>query len=93
MRLGYRWKGFLVGLILAYLFVCGNRGLFRLYQLHQDKSSLTEQISQLQSEVLNYQNEYKRFNQDPSAIEKRAREELNLVKPGEMVYRFESSSR
>ena len=93
MRLGYRWKGFLVGLVLVYLFVCGNRGLFRLYQLHQDKTSLTQQISQLQSEVLNYQNEYKRFNQDPAAIEKRAREELNLVKPGEMVYRFEASGR
>jgi cell division protein FtsB len=93
MRFGYRWKGFLVGLVIVYLFVWGNRGLYRLYQLHEDKTSLTEQIFQLQAQVLNYQNEYKRFNQDPTAIEKRAREELNLVKPGEMVYRFETPAR
>ncbi len=93
MRFGVRWKSFAVGLVMVYLFVCGNRGLLHLYQLHQEKSSLTEQITQLQSQVLDYQNEYKRFNQDPTAIEKRAREELNLIKPGEVVYRFEAPGR
>lgn len=93
MKFDARWKGLAVGLVLVYLFVCGNRGLLHLYQLHQEKSSLTEQIAQLQSQILNYQDEYKRFDQDPAAIEKRAREELNLIKPGEVVYRFEGPGR
>jgi len=93
MRFGNRWKSFAVGLVLAYLFVCGNRGLLRLYQLYQQKSSLTGQIALLQTQIQDYQNEYKRFNQDPAAIEKRAREELNLIKPGEVVYRFEAPGR
>ncbi|HET9870046.1 MAG TPA: septum formation initiator family protein, partial [bacterium] len=73
--------------------VYGNRGLLRLYQLHAQKSALTGQIAQLQAQITDYQSEYKRFNQDPSAIEKRAREELNLVKPGEIIYRFEAPGR
>jgi cell division protein FtsB len=83
-----KWGSLVVVLFVAYLVFSGNRGLWTLYKLHQDKQNLTEQISQLQSEIDRYQAEYQAYSKNISVIEKQAREELNLVKPGEMVYKF-----
>jgi cell division protein FtsB len=83
-----KWGSLVVVLFVAYLVFSGNRGLWNLYKLHQDKQNLTEQISQLQSEIDRYQAEYQAYSKNISVIEKQAREELNLVKPGEMVYKF-----
>lgn len=80
-----------IGLVAVYLVATGNRGLWNLYKLHGEKQDLTEKIFQLQSEITRYQNEYQAFEKDNSVIEKQAREELNLVKPGEMIYKFTSS--
>jgi len=93
MNLQKKWKGLAVGLVMAYLFVCGNRGLWNLYQLHQEKKDLTEEIGSLRSDIDRYQLEYQTFGKNPAELEKRAREELNLVKPGEIVYRFGPSVR
>jgi cell division protein FtsB len=83
-----KWGSLVVVLFVVYLVFSGNRGLWNLYKLHQDKQNLTEQISQLQSEIDRYQAEYQAYSKNNSVIEKQAREELNLVKPGEMVYKF-----
>ena len=83
-----KWGSLAVIVFLAYLVFSGNRGLWNLYKLHQDKQNLTEQIVQLQSEIDRYQTEYQTFSKNNSAVEKQAREELNLVKPGEIVYKF-----
>ena len=92
MNIQKKWNGIFVGLVLTTLFVCGNRGFWRLYQLHQEKKYLSETIFKLKSEIDGYQLEYKTFDKNPFELEKRAREELNLVKPGEVVYRFGASS-
>jgi cell division protein FtsB len=92
MNIQKKWKGIFVWLVLTTLFVCGNRGFWRLYQLHQEKKYLSEVIFKLKSEIDSYQLEYKTFDKNPFELEKRAREELNLVKPGEVVYRFGASS-
>lgn len=83
-----KWGSLVVIVFVAYLVFSGNRGLWNLYKLHQDKQNLTEQIAQLQSEIDRYQAEYQAYSKNISAVEKQAREELNLVKPGEMVYKF-----
>ena len=56
--------------------------------LHAEKQQLLEQNARLQSDINHYQTEYQSYSKDNSAIEKQAREELNLVKPGETVYKF-----
>jgi cell division protein FtsB len=88
MNIRKKWKDIFVSLVLIALFVCGNRGLWQLYRLHQDKKYLSEAILKLKTEINSYQLEYQTFDKNPFELEKRAREELNLVKPGEVVYRF-----
>jgi cell division protein FtsB len=83
-----KWGMVIVVLVLLYLLFSGNRGLWNLYKLHSEKKNLIEQNTQLQSDIDHYQTEYKTYSKDNSAIEKQAREELNLVKPGEIVYKF-----
>ncbi len=83
-----KWGMLIVALVMLYLIFSGNRGLWNLYKLHAEKQNLIEQNAQLQSDINHYQNEYKTYSKDNSAIEKQAREELNLVKPGEIVYKF-----
>lgn len=78
----------ITGAALLYLVFSGNRGLWNLYQLHQEKQNLSGQVDQLKSEINRYQIEYQDFQRNPSVLEKQAREELNLVKPGEVVYKF-----
>lgn len=76
----------------VYLFIGGNRGLWNLYKLHQEKVQLQKEVGQLQSEISRGQAEYQAYQSDPQVIEKQAREELNLVKPGEIIYRFSNRS-
>jgi len=88
-----RWIGIVVASILMYLFLSGNRGLWQLYKFHREKQVLTAENTQLKIEISNYQSEYQSFDKNPAILEKRAREELNLVKPDEVVYKFSPSSR
>ena len=88
-----KWFGMAAVLVLGYLILSGNRGLWQLYKLKQDKRLLTEEIARLRIETGNYQTEYRSFGKNDSALERRAREELNLVKPGEIVYKFGPASR
>jgi cell division protein FtsB len=83
-----KWGMLIVVLLVFYLLLSGNRGLWNLYKLHSEKQSLIEKNTQLQSDIDHYQAEYKTYSKDNSAVEKQAREELNLVKPGEIVYKF-----
>jgi len=85
------WGPVMVGLIILYLMVTGNRGLWRLYQLQQEKQALTTQIRQLQSDIQRYQEEVSAVGKNPAILEKQAREELNLVRPGEVIYKFSGS--
>ena len=88
MNLRRKWGMLVVILVVAYLLFSGNRGLWNLYKLHTEKQNLTEQNTRLQSDINHYQAEYQTYSKDNSAVEKQAREELNLVKPGEIVYKF-----
>ena len=71
-----------------YLFLGGNRGMWNLYKMHQEKIQLQREVEGLKRDIQRDQVEYKAYQNDPAVIEKQAREELNLVKPGETIYRF-----
>jgi cell division protein FtsB len=83
-----RWGTAVIGLIVAYLVVSGNRGLWNLYKLHKEKQAHVAQITRLKSDINRVQAEYRVFEKDGAVMEKQAREELNLIKPVEMVYKF-----
>jgi cell division protein FtsB len=93
MNLRGKWIGAAAAIVLVFFFVSGNRGVWEMYKLRQERRLLTDEIARLKVETAQYQAEYQAMGRDNALLEKRAREELNLVKPGEIVYKFGSPSR
>jgi cell division protein FtsL len=77
---------FIVALIAAS--VLGNRSLVRLYQMHVEKGALASEVEQLKATNATLAEEVRGLRTDPARVEAIAREELGLVKPGEIVYEF-----
>ena len=77
---------FLLALVVAS--VIGNRSLFRLYHMHRERVALEREIEQLTAANVALAEEVRTLRTDPARVEAIAREELGLVKPGELVYEF-----
>ncbi len=75
----------------AVISVMGNRGLIRIYQMHRDRVSLEREIEHLSSANAALTEEVRLLKTNPARIEGIAREELGLVKPGELVYEFQAT--
>ncbi len=73
--------------------VMGNRGLLRLYEMRRARAALTREIGELAAANAALAEEVRALRTDPSRIEAIAREELGLVKPGELVYEFRATPR
>jgi cell division protein FtsB len=91
LRLPAAWPFYLVGsliLMLALVTLIGERGALHLWRLRGEKTQLDEQNYRLQMENRTLRERVSRIRNDNSYLEKLASEELNLVRPGEVVYRF-----
>jgi cell division protein FtsB len=91
LRLPTGWLLYLLGaLILAVSLVTiiGEHGAFHLWRLRGEKSQLDEQNYRLQKDNEALRQRIARIRHDDRHLEKLAREELNLVRPGDVVYRF-----
>src|SRR5207244_11751824 len=66
-------------------------GVYHHSRLQRKKAKLNEQNFRLQKENEALRQRISRLRHDDSYLEKIAREELNLVRPGEVIYRFSSS--
>jgi cell division protein FtsB len=86
-------KKFIYGVItlivftLTIIFIFGDHGLFQLYKLKKEKSSIQAHISELRKEREVLISEKKRLENDLMYIEKLAREKYRMAKPGERVYK------
>jgi cell division protein FtsB len=78
-------------LLLAVVTVVGERGAIHLWRLRGEKSRIDEQNYRLQKENEVLRQRVSRIRNDNHYLEKLAREELNLVRPGEVIYRFPKS--
>jgi cell division protein FtsB len=85
-RVVYLFSSLLVALFLFTAF--GERGVFHLWRLWGEKKQLEERNFLLQKENESLRERVNRIRHDDLYLEKIAREELGLVKPGETVYRF-----
>lgn len=95
-RLPPSWPLYLLGaliLALALVTVVGERGVLLLWRLRGEKNQLDEQNYRLQLENESLRQRIARIRRDDIYLEKLAREELNLVRPGDVVYRFSKSPR
>ncbi|MGA1864090.1 MAG: FtsB family cell division protein [bacterium] len=75
-----------------FLTIFGKNGLLEVGDLKKVRLLLTEEVLALREENDTLRKEIKGLKEDPFFIEKAAREELNLVRPNELVYYFDSSS-
>jgi cell division protein FtsB len=71
---------------LGYHVVFGQNGLTVYQQKRQDERSLAMQVKDLQRENELLKSHVDRLQNDPSAIEHQAREELHYTRPGEVIY-------
>ena len=85
------WLLFLA-IFFIVLTIFGKNGLLRIGDLKKARLVLTEEVLALHEENDALRKEIKGLKEDPFFIEKVAREELNLVRPNEFVYYFDSSS-
>ncbi|MBO8169785.1 MAG: septum formation initiator family protein [Thermoanaerobacteraceae bacterium] len=85
-RWRFRWKpgSLLLIFILGYVLFSFGQVYYKIYQLNTKKAALVQELKILQQENRALQ-EKLRLVQTDSYIEKLAREELGLVKPGEKV--------
>ena len=88
-----RWPVYLIGaliILLSLVTIVGERGALHLWRLRGEKSRLDEQNYRLQKENEALRRRVYSIRNDDDYLEKVAREELNLARPGEIVYRFQS---
>jgi len=77
--------------LLSLYTITGEWGVIHLWRLGGEQAKLDEQNYRLQKENDALRQRIFRLRNDNSYLEKLAREELNLVRPGEVIYRFPSS--
>jgi cell division protein FtsB len=82
---------FVVAGASAFLLVIGYRamgpnGYMLLQQREREKQKLERDVRQLTLEHVRLSGEVEQLKNDPKAIEKVARQELKLAKPGEYIY-------
>jgi cell division protein FtsB len=78
--------------IMAFFTVFGDKGLLRAYRLKKELQSIERENKKLEQENEKLREEIKRLDDktyDPKYIEMLAREELGLVKKGEIVFEFD----
>ena len=95
LTLPQRWPLFLIGtliLLLSLVTIVGERGALHLWRLRGEKSRLDEQNYRLQKENESLRQRIHGIRNDDTYLEKVAREELQLARPGEIVYRFQSQN-
>jgi cell division protein FtsB len=85
-RVVYIFSSLLVALLIFTAF--GERGVLHLWRLWGEKKRLEDKNYLLQRENEALRERVSRIRHDDLYLEKIAREELGLVRPGEMVYRF-----
>jgi len=67
------------------IFLVSDRGLLQVRKQRVQLAKAQEEVAQLEADTKRLAAEVAALKNDPNALEKVAREELNLVKPGEVV--------
>jgi cell division protein FtsB len=68
--------------------IFGTHGFLALRQEKREVENLRQQIRQLQQENVQLDKQIKALKSDPKMIERLAREQIRLVRPGETVYTY-----
>jgi len=74
-----------VSMVLIVNAVVGERGLAASWRARQLAQALTADIDALKTDNTALREEARRLTEDPAAIERAARQDLGLARPGEIV--------
>lgn len=83
------WIAAMLGLALVALGVFGNNGIITYTQLRRSYNDMQIRIEKLDRENEKMAGEIELLKNDPEYIEHIAREELGMIKPGEILYRMQ----
>lgn len=75
-----------VTIVLLLNALVGERGLMEALRVRQQHDALVASIDRLRAENARLQEEARRLDTDPAAIEALARQELGLIRPGEVLF-------
>jgi cell division protein FtsB len=75
-----------VTLVLLIDALVGEKGLMESTRARRQYQQLAGSLEDIKRENARLREEMRRLNEDPAAIESLAREELGLVRPGEVVF-------
>ena len=75
-----------VTVVLVINALVGERGLTETLRARKQPQELVAAIDRLRAENARLKDEARRLRSDPSTIEALARQELGLIKPGEMLF-------
>lgn len=89
-----RWTIIIASTVACILFftVFGERGLLHIHHLKEDHTLLDTQLKTIRKENEQLKREIEALRSDRQYLETIARRDFGLVKPGEVVYRFMTSS-
>ena len=74
---------------LVYATVLGDNGLLRRHRMQVDLERAQRKLAAIQEDNVRLEREVRQLRADESTLRRAAAEELLLVPPGRVVYRFE----
>ena len=83
--LSYAGFSLVLSFILFVFFLAGDRGLLQVRKQRSQVSALQAEVSAIAERNTALEKEVERLTKDPAAVEKIAREDLQLVAPGDVV--------
>ncbi len=86
-----RIVGAALSMLALALVAYASSGLVRVWEMKREVEALEHEIITLRGETEDLARSVDRLRSDPEAIEKIAREEFGLVRPGEKVLKFPST--
>ena len=83
----YKGIVFLMFFSFSIVFIFGDHGLLKLYNIKNERKIIQKKIAQLREEKEILKNEKSKIENDLDYIEKIAREKYKMVKPGEKIFK------
>jgi len=80
------WAVLMVALLVWGSALFGQKGLAKLLALEIQRRALRAEVARLQGERKALEDEVRRIREDPLYLERLARRELGMVKPGEILF-------
>jgi len=84
-----RW---IIGGVIAYLFVAGPRGAFNLLSLWRTENALERRELRLSAEIVELETQRNRLETDTLYIERIARTEYRMARPDEVIYELDEAA-